>query len=150
MDSILAGISGEYFVAGELSRRGWVASITLRNTNNIDILASNGNQTINIQVKTKREGVSSSWAMSSKSLEQKSEYKNTFYVFVDLPRNLEGKIKYFIIPKNELNKKVEQKHQEWLKEDLNRTSQHRRLILNRHPEFNTEKYEDNWNQLFNC
>ena len=35
--SILAGISGEYFVAGELSRRGWIASLTLRNTRGVDI-----------------------------------------------------------------------------------------------------------------
>ena len=37
----LTGVSGEYFVAGELSRRGYVASITLRNTRGIDILVSN-------------------------------------------------------------------------------------------------------------
>ena len=32
LDRILVGVSGEYFVAAELSRRGFVASITLRNT----------------------------------------------------------------------------------------------------------------------
>ena len=35
--SILTGVSGEYFAAAELSRRGYVASITLRNTKGIDI-----------------------------------------------------------------------------------------------------------------
>jgi hypothetical protein len=30
--SVLAGVSGEYFVAAELSRRGYIASISLRNT----------------------------------------------------------------------------------------------------------------------
>jgi hypothetical protein len=42
VSSILIGVSGEYFVAAELSRRGYVASITLRNTRGIDIVASNG------------------------------------------------------------------------------------------------------------
>jgi hypothetical protein len=53
VSSILIGVSGEYFVAAELSRRGYVASITLRNTRGIDIVASNenGNKTVNIQVK---------------------------------------------------------------------------------------------------
>jgi hypothetical protein len=38
---ILAGVAGEYFVAAELSRRGWIASISLRNTRGIDILVTN-------------------------------------------------------------------------------------------------------------
>ena len=43
---ILSGIAGEYFVAGELSRKGYIASITLRNTAGIDIIASNKLQVI--------------------------------------------------------------------------------------------------------
>ena len=35
--SQLAGVAGEYFVAGELSRRGFIASITMRNTRDIKI-----------------------------------------------------------------------------------------------------------------
>ena len=54
ISSILTGVAGEYFVAAELSLRGYVASITLRNTKGIDIVVSNeeGNKTVNIQVKT--------------------------------------------------------------------------------------------------
>ena len=54
VSSILTGVAGEYFAAAELSRRGYVASITLRNTKGIDIIATNeeGSKTINIQVKT--------------------------------------------------------------------------------------------------
>lgn len=49
-----AGVAGEYLVAAELSRRGYVASVTLRNTRGIDILASNRDATksVGIQVKT--------------------------------------------------------------------------------------------------
>ena len=50
----ITGIAGEYFVAGELSRRGFMASITLRNNDSIDIHASNlvDNKIFAIQVKT--------------------------------------------------------------------------------------------------
>ena len=68
---ILSGIAGEYFVAGELSRRGYIASITLRNTANIDILASNGEKTTNIQVKTKCIERSKVWDLGNKSLKYK-------------------------------------------------------------------------------
>lgn len=39
--AVLTGVAGEYFVAAELSRRGYIASISLRNTRGIDILATN-------------------------------------------------------------------------------------------------------------
>ena len=79
--SILIGVSGEYFVAAELSRRGYVASVTLRNTRGIDIIASNeeGSKTVNIQVKTKRFKLKD-WMMNKKGESIKD--KNMFYVFV--------------------------------------------------------------------
>ena len=54
----LCGIAGEYFVAAELSRRGYIASLTLRNTKGIDILASNTDETksVGIQVKAIQGG----------------------------------------------------------------------------------------------
>jgi hypothetical protein len=50
----ITGIAGEYFVAGELSRRSYMASITLRNNDSIDIHASSlkDNKIFAIQVKT--------------------------------------------------------------------------------------------------
>jgi len=58
LPGLQAGIAGEYFVAAELSRRGYVASITLRNTRGIDILASNKDATksVGILVKTCQGG----------------------------------------------------------------------------------------------
>ena len=40
LESTQVGVAGEYFVAAELSLRGYIASITLRNTRGIDIIAS--------------------------------------------------------------------------------------------------------------
>jgi len=40
LDPILTGVAGAYYVAAELSRRGIVATMTLRNTPGVDILAS--------------------------------------------------------------------------------------------------------------
>lgn len=41
LSGIQVGITGEYLVAAELSRRGYVATLTLRHTCGIGILASN-------------------------------------------------------------------------------------------------------------
>ncbi|MEA2328452.1 MAG: hypothetical protein QOE68_3411, partial [Thermoanaerobaculia bacterium] len=50
LDAGLCGIAGEYFVAAELSRRGYLASITLRNSRGVDILATNGDATISVAI----------------------------------------------------------------------------------------------------
>lgn len=36
----LSGVAGEYFVAAELSRRRFIASVTLRNARGIDVLVA--------------------------------------------------------------------------------------------------------------
>ena len=71
-------------MAGELSRRGVIAAVTLRNTASVDIVASNGSRSVDIQVKTRTiETTDNSWQMGSKPLEvRKQEWKHSFYVFV--------------------------------------------------------------------
>ena len=81
--SLLAGVSGEYYVAAELSRRGYIASITLRNTKGIDVLVSNqeGTKQVGIQVKTSRVS-ESSWMLNKKA---EDYFANSlFYIFVSL------------------------------------------------------------------
>ena len=58
LPSVLAGVAGEYFVAAELSRRGYIASISLRNTRGVDVLATNqdGSRSVTIQCKTSQPG----------------------------------------------------------------------------------------------
>ena len=48
------GNAGQFFVAGELCRRGYVASVTMGNTQGVDILCSNSAWTkfVYVQVKT--------------------------------------------------------------------------------------------------
>src|SRR5947208_13371700 len=84
LSTIQTGVSGEYFVAAELSRRGYVASLTLRNTRGIDVLASNSDATksVGIQVKTS-QGTKPDWMLNKKAEAELAE--NLFYVFVCLP-----------------------------------------------------------------
>lgn len=53
-DKITRGNASQFFVAGELCRRGYSAVVTLGNTPNTDILCSNiaGTKFVHIQVKT--------------------------------------------------------------------------------------------------
>jgi hypothetical protein len=110
LPSILVGVSGEYFVAAELSRRGYIASITLRNTQGIDILAANADATrsVGIQVKTNR-GKKKDWMLNQKAEGYQS--KTLFYVFV----NLKGSNQlpdYHVVPSKDVADHVTQTHQE--------------------------------------
>lgn len=86
LDAVLCGVAGEYFVAAELSRRGYLASITLRNSRGVDILASNRDATksVAIQVKTNQRGVAE-WILTQKveaEVGDASLPENLFFVFV--------------------------------------------------------------------
>ena len=108
----LCGTAGEYFVAAELSRLGYVASITLRNVRGIDILVSNvdATQSVGIQVKT-NQGSEKEWILSKKAESEIAE--NLFYIFVNL--NGGSMPEYHIVPRNIVAKYVRETHQKWLK-----------------------------------
>jgi hypothetical protein len=115
LTSVLSGVSGEYFVAAELSRRGFVASITLRNTRGIDILASNANATksVGIQVKT-RQDAGTEWVLTKKAeeLPEGDVAQNLFYVFVSL--NGRAAPSFHIVSRKEVAKYIRDNHQQWL------------------------------------
>lgn len=90
------GIAGEFFVAAELTRRGYVASLTSKNTKAIDILVSNkdGSKSVAIQVKTSNSKKIDKWMMTESS--EKTFSDNLFYVFVNMN---EGEMpSYYIVP----------------------------------------------------
>jgi hypothetical protein len=143
LSSIQAGISGEYFVAAELSRRGYVASLTLRNTKGIDVLASNADATksIGIQVKT-CQGLEPVWLLNVKAEVDSAE--NLFYVFVCLPSR--GEPSFYIVPRNVVAKHVRESHQHWLATPGRNGRQHRD---NPNRKFGDPRgdYKDRWDLL---
>ncbi|MNR82475.1 hypothetical protein D3C72_132340 [compost metagenome] len=107
LSSVLSGIAGEYFVAAELTRRGFIASITLRNTRGIDILATpeSGGQAIEIQVKTSQ---SEKWWLLSKACEEIRD-PGRFYVFVRL---LDDHLRpeFYIVPSRVVAVEAKERH----------------------------------------
>ena len=144
VSSTLIGVSGEYFVAAELSRRGYVASITLRYTRGIDIVASNedGNKTINIQVKTKRKGVPD-WIVGKKA--ESIRVKNMFYVFVSF-KDEQEKPDYYIVPSTDAADYITNRHQKWL-DTPGKDGQSRRDSDIRIWDDPDQKYLDRWDLL---
>ena len=109
----LGGVAGEYFVAAELSRRGWISSITLRNTPGVDILVTNQNasRSATIQCKT-NQSKRKVWQLRKKCEDFYSD--NHFYVFVNLG-SVNELPTYHIVPSEVVAKHVQYHHKRWLK-----------------------------------
>jgi hypothetical protein len=108
----LSGVAGEYFVAAELSRRGLIASITLRNTRGVDILVAgkDASESAGVQVKT-NQGSKSSWILSKKA-ENLAE-RSLYYVFVNLNDGNRSP-SYHIVPSIVVAKYCKEGHAKWL------------------------------------
>jgi len=107
----LTGVAGEYFVGAELSRRGYIASLTLKNTRGIDILASNLNATksVGIQVKT-NQSRGKEWMLNQKV--ESDVATNLVFVFVRL--NELDAPEYYIVPFATVSEFARTNHQKWL------------------------------------
>ena len=150
----VVGVSGEYFVAAELSQRGIIATLTLKNTPYIDILATNLEKgvTANIQVKTMSIQNDAGWHLSEKD-EQPSNIKNHFYILVDLkgPGILPD---YIIIPKKELAAFLKKDWKAWIS-NTKKDGTSRKVTTMRmfdpnkrlHVKKFAEKYRNNWDIL---
>ncbi len=113
LSGILSGVTGVYMVAAELSRRGFIASITFRNTEGIDILASDpkASRPVGIQVKT-AQNRKRTWVLNQHA--QGYHAPNLFYVFVDLKRT-DGRADFFVVPSSVVAAFIADFHRDWLK-----------------------------------
>lgn len=140
----LSGIAGEYFVAAELSRRGFMASITLRNTDSIDIHASsqNSDKLFAIQVKTQQSSVRS-WPLSQKA--ETLIATNLFYVFVSF-RDILERPDYFIVPSSVVAEQTKASHSKWLSTPGKKGQMHNENTM-RIFEDKVEEYKEKWELL---
>ena len=112
LSSVLSGVAGEYYVAAELTTKGYIASITLRNTKGVDIVCSNADasRSVAIQVKTNRRSYRN-WMLNQKSEDYYAD--NLFYVFVNL-NNGDKAPDYFIVPSKVVAKYAKESNEVWL------------------------------------
>ena len=108
------GNASQFFIAGELCRRGYSAVVTLGNTPNTDILCSNidGTKFVHIQVKTFIPG-NRTCSVGKKA--EKFYNDNFFWILGGIPkRDSEHPFEYYIIPSAVMAKNVKEKSDRWL------------------------------------
>ena len=109
------GNASQFFIAGELCRRGLVAVVTMGNCPNTDILCSNkaGRAFVHIQVKTFVPGNRT----CSVGLKAEKNYgANFFWILGGIPKpNMKSDFIYYIIPSKDLSENVVGNHEIWSK-----------------------------------
>lgn len=108
------GNASQFFVAGELCRRGYAALVTIGNTPNTDILCSNraGTRFVHIQVKTFVPGTKS----CSVGVKAERNFGDKFlWILAGIPGpKSPHAFEYFIVPSAAMSANVAAYHQQWL------------------------------------
>ena len=103
IQSSSTGLSGEYFVAAELLRRGYSVGIAMGNAKAIDILAEKDNLQFIIQVKAIYKKKNVGWPMMIDKV-----HTDHFYVFVNLNGDKMAEPEYYICTGKEAKNRVKQ------------------------------------------
>ena len=119
------GNASQFFVAGELCRRGYAAVVTMGNTPNTDILCSNkeGTRFVHIQVKTYIPGIRT----CSVGKKAEKNYGNKFFWIlggIPLP-NSDKELEFYIIPSTVMADRVFKDHQRWLRQPNKNGGKHK-------------------------
>jgi len=142
------GLSGEYYLAGELSRRGFIASLTLKNTKGVDIIVTNqdASKAISIQVKTNYNKSCSAWILSKNS--EAFNRPNMFFAFVRLPKDLFTRPVYFFVPGNIVASYIQEQHQKWLNTPGKSGQKHNDTNMRKYI-MADDTYRENWHLIEN-
>lgn len=142
--NVSIGNAGEYFVAGELERRGFTVAVPMSNVKDFDILAisrdDNAHQ-IAIQVKTTRYK-QKKWTLSKKN--EGLIGNNIFYVFVSL--NELDNPEYHIVPSRVVADTIKKDYEQWLGQVGENGQKHNDTSLRSFYD-KESKFKDKWELL---
>ena len=147
MDKNYRGNASQFFIAGELCRRGYSAVVTLGNTPNTDILCSNleGTKFVHIQVKSFRPN-DNTCSVGIKA--EKNYGENFFWILggIPTPEDKKSDFAYYIIPSPVISEKVKWRHKNWLNNPGKDGKQHNETSLRvvQIPPFKYRRENENW------
>lgn len=111
-NNVNIGNAGEYFVAGELERRGFTVAVPMSNVKDVDILAINRETYEQFAIQVKTTGYKQKkWTLAAKN--ENLHGDNIVYVFVSL--NELDAPEYHIVPSKTVADTIKEYHANWLK-----------------------------------
>lgn len=109
----LTGAAGEYHVAAELSRRDWLATVTIKNAPGTDVLAQRLDRRNVVAIQTKTASPGSQFTLNVKD-ETCGVADNEWYVLVGLAGR-EERPTFYVVPRHVMAAFTYLEHQDWLR-----------------------------------
>lgn len=150
----LIGNAGEYYVVAELLKRGVIASLAPRNAPSFDVLATKGERTVRIRVKTKSEE-NLGWHFVAKkdgSIFRDLQDEGHFIVLVNLTEKTRD-LSFYILPTRLVDAWLKEGYEEWLRmpgkrgRPQNPANKIRKLDMAKYGA-ELRAYENNWDILW--
>jgi hypothetical protein len=141
-------------VAAELSRRGWLATVTIKNAPGTDVLAQDVDtqRVVAIQTKTARAGFRFQLKgpkLITYPVEGTDEWVthgNEWYVFVGLKDDETARPDFYVVPRNIVAGMIFASHREWLKGEGARRTRRDGPMRQLRPA-DLKDYQDRWDLL---
>lgn len=108
----LTGAAGEYHVAAELSRRDWLATVTIKNSPGTDVLAQKRDRSAVVAVQVKTASPGNNFTLNLKD-EAPGIGDNEWYVLVSLAAPLE-RPSFYVMPRHAVAAVAFLEHRDWL------------------------------------
>ena len=149
ISKVFIGLAGEYLVLSRLTARGLLASLTPRNTSEVDIFVTTKSGDIGwtIQVKTRMYGPDENeWDIDESF--RKYSNPNLIYCFVDLVHKPE---KVYVIPAKKVAQVASEAHTAYMgkpKKDGTKRASHKRPKLKNKFIVNVKSAPDGWMKIY--
>lgn len=141
----LVGAAGEYHVAAQLSQRGWLATITIKNSPGTDVLAQHADNGKLVAIQCKTTAGSAHWVLAAKD-EKRSERNDAWYVLVSLKGTME-RPDFYVLPRNHIAAFLYVGHRNWLRSPGRSGKPHQdNPMRNIDPSY-VEAYKEDWDAL---
>jgi hypothetical protein len=149
----LTGVTGEHYVAAELSRRGFLVTLTRGNAPGVDLLAYDpeSRRTVACQVKTadgSRGKRRVEW-MLKQGDDDPEKVRSDFFIFVFLPAD-SAPPEFRIVPSKTVAHLVHEDHSQWLSTPGRRGQQHSTENTIRIFRDAERKWLGNWDLILNA
>ncbi len=141
----LVGAAGEYYLAAELSRRGWLATVTIKNSPGTDVLAQDTATGRVIALQTKTASAGSAFRLSAKD-ERTTPNDNEWYALVRL-RSAQERPDFFLVPRNVAATLIYVAHRWWLSQPGRGGRQRNDSTMRVIEPHAVEQYREQWEWL---
>ncbi len=145
-DNALTGAAGEYHVAAQLSMRGWLATVTIKNAPTTDVLAKHAQVGSVVAIQTKTTGLGGQKFRVGQKDERPSVDDHEWYVFVQMT-SLDARPDFYTVPRDHVSALLWVNHWDWLAQPGRKGQAHKdsaiRVI---HPK-DIQPYRERWDAL---